>query len=63
MHAKIQSNPLNRVRSVRGHLTPIKWRTLLQENIFVLTYMCKSYSGSAKSVPIKLLAPLNSDLV
>ena len=30
----IQSTPLNRVTSVRGHFDPIKRRTLLTENIF-----------------------------
>ena len=29
----IQSTPLNRVTSVRGHFAPIKRRTLLTENI------------------------------
>ena len=30
----IQSTPLNRATSVRGHFDPIKRRTLLTENIF-----------------------------
>ena len=35
MHSghKIQSTPLNRVTSVRGHFGPIKRRALLTENI------------------------------
>ena len=45
--------PLNRVTSVRGHFASIKRRTLLTENIFVLASMCESYSGPAKSAPIK----------
>ena len=56
----IQSTPLNRVTSVRGYFDPIKRRTLLTENIFVLTSMCESYSGPAKSGPIKRLTHLNS---
>ena len=57
----IQLTPLNRVTSVRGHFDPIKRRTLLTENIFVLASMCESYSGPAKSDPIKRLTRLNSD--
>ena len=30
---EIQSTPLNRVTSVRGHFAPIKQRTLLTENV------------------------------
>ena len=30
---QLQSTPLNRVTSVRGHFVPIKRRTLLTENI------------------------------
>ena len=56
----IQSTPLNRVTSVRGYFDPIKRRTLLTENIFVLISMCESYSGPAKSGPIKRLTHLNS---
>ena len=56
----IQSTPLNRVTSVRGYFDPIKRRTLLTETIFVLTSMCESYSGPAKSGPIKRLTHLNS---
>ena len=58
---QIQSTPLNRVTSVRGYFDPIKRRTLLTENIFVLASMCESYSGPAKSGPIKRLTRLNSD--
>ena len=57
----IQSTPLNRVTSVRAYFDPIKRRILLTENIFVLASMCESYSGPAKSDPIKLLTRLNSD--
>ena len=57
----IQSTPLNRITSVRGYFDPIKRRTLLTENIFVLASMCESYSGPAKSGPIKRLTRLNSD--
>ena len=48
---KLQSTMLNMVTSVRGHFFPIKRRTLLK--YFVLASMCESYSGPAKSGPIK----------
>ena len=58
---EVQSTPLNRVTSVRAYFDPIKRRTLLTENIFLLASMCESYSGPAKSDPIKRLTRLNSD--
>ena len=58
---EIQSTPLNWVTSVRGYFDPIKQRTLLTENIFVVVSMCESYSGPAKSGAIKRLTRLNSD--
>ena len=60
MYIYIQSTPLNRATSVRGHFAPIKRRTLLTENILQLASMCESYSGPAKSGPIRRLTRLNS---
>ena len=57
----VQSTPLNRVTSIRAYFDPIKRRTLLTENIFVLASMCESYSVPVRSDPIKRLTRLNSD--
>ena len=59
MQKVILLTPLNRVTSVRGHLSKIKRRTLLTENIF--NSLCESYSGPTEGGPIKRLTRLNSD--
>ena len=56
----IQSTPLNRVTSVRGHFGPIQAENPINRKYFVLASMCKSYSGPTKSGPIKRLTQLNS---
>ena len=61
-----QEKTYSRLRLIGSHrsediLPRLKAENPINRNYFVLASMCESYSGPAKSDPIKRLTRLNSD--